>query len=249
MAITATRRRFSWTIGILAATCAATANAQLAVYKGVDPEAEPSGQFSGRPNSTTSEQSWTSKASTLGSISKVNFESEGLQENLTKRYFRPGLTLSGGRFHVRNGHGSATEGYNTTATPGSRYVKADSSTSDGSPVIYTFAFNTPIKAFGLNITGVGNRFGGTVSLSFNDGQPRVIPLTNLYNLGGAQFAGFTDAGASISKVTLTLAGSPNNTNAARLVIDDVRWVSARLAPRVSVEAFVPRRADHLLLRR
>jgi hypothetical protein len=232
-------------VGIAGIFSIATAAAQPVVYKAVDHEAEP-GQFSARPNSTAADQAWTSAAASLGAISRVNLESEPLAENQSVRKFAPGVTLSGGRFHVRDVLGSAVEGYNTTGSGGSRYVKADASTSDGSPVVYTFTFTTPVQAFGVYITGVGNRFGGTISMSFNDGQARVIPMTNLYNLGGAQFVGFTDAGKSIRTVRLTLSGSPNSTNAARLAIDDVRWVSARRVGVgvVSSQPFVPSRAEH-----
>jgi hypothetical protein len=229
-------------VSLLFTAAASTATAQPVVYKAVDPEAEP-GQFSARPNCTAADQAWTSAASSLGQISRVNFESVALQENLTTRTFGPGVTLSGGRFHVRDLKGSAIEGYNTTANPGTKYIKADSFTSDGSPVTYTFTFTTPIQAFSTYITGVGNRFGGTISLSFNDGASQVIPMTNLDTLGGAQFVSFTDAKASIRTVKLTLSGSPNQTNAARLSIDEVRWVTSRPGPRISTQAFVPRRAQ------
>lgn len=220
-------------LAILAGVAAAQSGPTA--FTGVDPEAEPAGPFSGRPNCDAADLAWTAAASALGPISRVTFESETPEDNLVSRFFNPGVIISGGTFHIRGNLGSATEGFNITPG-GSKYLKPDAYTTDGSPVVYTFAFDVPAQAFSFYLTGVGNRFGGRMDMTFDDGASQSIPLTNLYLLGGAQFAGFTDAGRAVSSVSLSLADSPNGINAARMAIDEVRWVTVPAPGAVGVLA-------------
>jgi hypothetical protein len=91
------------------------------------------------------------------------------------------------------------DGYNTTPS-GANFVEMQGGT-------LTFTFASPIQAFGAYFSGVQNFTTDTVN--FSDGTSQVLDIPEdgtSSSIGALDFVGFTDAGASISSVTIN-AGS------------------------------------------
>ena len=102
-----------------------------------------------------------------------------------------GLNNNGGEQTINNapsgGPPTSVYGYNTTPG-GSQYLGLYGGNA-------TFAFATPIQAFGAYFTGV--QLGGE-TITFSDGLSETVPIPNFGS--GCEFVGFTDAGASITSV-------------------------------------------------
>jgi hypothetical protein len=93
----------------------------------------------------------------------------------------------------------------------------------------TFTFTTPTQFFGAYISGIQTAFF-TDTITFSDGASRSISIPGAGTTsseGALDFVGFTDAGASITSITIN-AGIPGNTNAGfdDIGLDDVRYQSA-----------------------
>ena len=74
----------------------------------------------------------------------------------------------------------------------------------------TFTFATPIQAFGVFITGLGTASGTLKEVIYDGGNlgystSHTIP-GNPLGTGGAQFVGFTEPGAGITKVSFVMSG-------------------------------------------
>ena len=82
-------------------------------------------------------------------------------------------------------------GFNTTLG-GSNYVQVYGGA-------LTFSFSTGVDAFGAFLTGV--QLAGE-TITFSDGQKETLALPNLGS--GVEFFGFTDAGASISSISINV---------------------------------------------
>jgi hypothetical protein len=109
------------------------------------------------------------------------------------------------------------DGYNTTSG-GSKFVEMF-----GGNLVFTFA--TPVQFFGAFLSGVQtNFFADTITFSDGTSQTILVPGTGTSaSVGELAFVGFTDAGKSISSITIT-AGGPNGADA--IGVDDIRYQSA-----------------------
>ena len=170
------------------------------------------------PNSTAKAIQFDTAASMLGSENFISFESAPLG-NFTTLVAAPGVTLTGVNSSIRNTPSFPTnpalDGFNTTAG-GSQYVE-----QLGGSLVFTF--NRPIVAFAALFTGVQPVFF-TDTITFNDGtsQSITIPALDATN-GGVSFAGFTDAGKTITSVTIT----PGTSQGGDFIgVDDARFVYA-----------------------
>lgn len=168
-----------------------------------------------RPNSNAMAASFDTAAGGLGPVSIINFESApvGVFNNLV---VAPGVTMDGidissNDQQILNASiGFPADGYwGYNTTPGGvKFVQ--NSAGD-----VTFTFSTPIQSFGAYISGTQLDFNNV--LFTNGDGPQTIPVPNpSAALGGITFVGFTDAGQSISSVTLTSIGDI-------LGVDDVRF--------------------------
>jgi hypothetical protein len=195
-------RRLSLAVSALAllGLTAAPAAAAPVVFSGEDIMATTS---SPHPVSAAARASFATAAGALGATSLITFESAPLG-SFSHLTVAPGVTINGSDINganqtIRNTSGfpiaPTLDGYNTTPG-GAFFVEMLGGT-------LTFSFATPIQAFGAYFSGVQNFTTDTVS--FNDGTSQVIniPETGTNGFTGAlDFVGFTDAGASISSVTV-----------------------------------------------
>jgi len=124
--------------------------------------------------------------------------------------------------------------YNTT--PGGKNFFVDFTNyiaaGDSLTAQATFTFANPIDAFGAYLEGVGTPAGtgGQVTFDFSDGSNQSLPATGFGDGStDAQFFGFTDPGAQISSVTMTVnytAPSPSPyTWAYYFGVDDVTYAT------------------------
>ena len=85
----------------------------------------------------------------------------------------------------------------------------------------TFSFAAGVQFFGAFITGVQSTFFND-TLTFSDGTSQTISITNPSAMaGGVTFLGFTDAGRSITSLTIN-AGTAT-TGADFIGVDDVTY--------------------------
>ncbi len=205
--------------------CAAT------LYAGADPGVGPGGAD---PNSTAAALSFTTAAAGLGSVQLLTLE--GLSTgNFTTSALGLGVTATQvgafGTASISSG-GTVTAGYNTTSgganflafVPGTSLLQ----TTQG----YTLSFATPIQAFGAYFTGVGSA-SGTLQLSFTNGTTTTLNVQGSGPNGGVSYFGFTEAGASISSVSL-LFNTQRSINDS-FGLDDISFVSAVPEP----DTFLP----------
>ncbi|MFN7731530.1 MAG: PEP-CTERM sorting domain-containing protein [Pirellula sp.] len=197
-------------------------DAAVVTYSASDAAAGPTDP---RPNSNAMAANFDTAASALGTLQIITFESAplGAFSNLT---VAPGVSLSGvdrngGSQTIRNtpGGGSGPSdpvsiyGYNTTLG-GANFVYVLGGT-------LTFTFSTGVQAFGAYISGI--QFAGE-TITFNDGSFQSVAIPPLgVSDGGVAFVGFTDAGKSITSITINAVGSPGGPDF--ISIDDVRIVA------------------------
>ncbi len=193
------------------AGCAVTSQAALVVFAGNDAGANSTDP---RPNSNAAAASFDVAAAGLGSVGLITFESAPLGA-FSSLVVAPGVTLTGSDFSsgnqtIRNspaGTPDALFGYNTTAG-GSQFASFNGGT-------ITFTFATAVRSFGAYFGGVQD-FGSVSTITFNDGTAQTLTFTQVGTGGGVQFLGFTDAGKSISSITI------DHTNDI-VSMDDVRY--------------------------
>jgi hypothetical protein len=195
-------------------------NGRADVFTGADLGVLPSSPSG--PNSTTAAASFDVAAGLLGNVSIITFESApvGSFTNLT---VATGVTLSGTDI---NGHNQAIsntfdaafpslDGYNTTSG-GSQFAEMLGGH-------LTFTFSTPIQFFGAYLSGVQDFVQDTITFSDGSAQTIDVPESGTSpSVGELVFVGFTDAGKSISSVTIN-AGT-NGFDA--IGVDDVRYQSS-----------------------
>jgi len=191
----------------------AQARADLTLYTGTDQGANSNDP---RPNSNAAAASFAAAAGALGVTNTITFESApvGSFTNLT---VAPGVSMNGSDAlgdaqTIRNsplGSPDSLYGYNTTAG-GSHFVSLFGGT-------LTFSFSTAIQAFGGYISGV--QLDGE-TITFSDGTSQTVAIPNAGS--GISYVGFTDAGKSISSVTI------NATNDI-IGVDDVSYTTAQTA--------------------
>lgn len=198
-----------------------TCDAAVVTYSASDAAAGPTDP---RPNSNAMAATFDSAASALGTLQIITFESAplGAFSNLT---VAPGVSLSGtdkdgGLQTIRNTPGGGSGpgdpvsiyGYNTTLG-GANFVYVRGGT-------LTFTFSTGVQAFGAYISGI--QFAGE-TITFNNGSFQSVAIPPLgVSDGGVAFVGFTDAGKSITSITINAVGSPGGPDF--ISIDDVRIV-------------------------
>ena len=192
--------------GSLVLSAAAT-NAQIVTFKAVDTGASVIGPF---PNSDAAAASFDAAAGALGSVNLIDFESApvGAFSNLLAA---PGVSITGadlfGADHeIRDAPCSNGCGFNTRSG-GAQYAQLNGGT-------LTFTFAAPVQAFGAYLTGLEI---GLQAITFDDGAPQLLSLPTSGR--GAAFFCFTDAGKSISSITVFARWES-------IGIDDVRYVGA-----------------------
>jgi hypothetical protein len=178
-------------------------------------------------NSSAAAAAFDTAAALLGNVSIITFESApvGSFSSLT---VAPGVTISGsnatgGNQSINNTFDAtfpSLDGYNTTSG-GANFVEMI-----GGTLVFTFA--TPTQFFGAFLSGVQDFT--TDKITFSDGSSQTIdvPETGTSgSVGELAFVGFTDAGKSITSVTIN-AGSPAIGYDA-IGVDDVRYQSAAVS--------------------
>jgi hypothetical protein len=199
------------------------ASASIITFAGADLGVLP-GSPSG-PNSTLAATNFDAAAALLGNESIITFESAPVG-SFNSLMVAAGVTISGSDIDGNNQAIDNTfdasfpslDGYNTTPG-GSRFVEMV-----GGSLVFTFT--TPVEFFGAFLSGVQDFTQDT--FTFSDGTSQTINVPEAgtsSSVGELVFVGFTDAGKSISSVTVN-AG----TNAFDAIgVDDVRFQSAAVA--------------------
>ncbi len=177
------------------------------------------------PLSAAAAASFAAAASLIGTVSTINFEGDTLGA-FSSLAAAPGVTITGTDINgnnqtIRNTSNSPTiptlDGYNTTPG-GSYFLEVQAGT-------VTFTFATPTQFFGAYFSGVQNFFSGE-DITFSDGTSETIAMPETGtsgSIGALDFVGFTDAGKSISSITLNAGNA--NTGADYIGIDDVSYQS------------------------
>lgn len=160
------------------------ANAAVVTYIGFD-DAQAS------PIGTNSAAAQASFLSAVGPVTDITFETP----------IPSSVSIGGANFYgnppsISNGSLCAFQYCGGNTTPGGTYYLV----MEGGDAI--FNFTKPIDFFGAYFTGL--QIAGE-DITFNDGASQQILLPYDYNNGGMAFAGFTDFGASISSVTITVS--------------------------------------------
>jgi len=182
------------------------------------------------PVSSAAAANFATAAAALGNVSTITFENSPVG-NFSSLVVAPGVTLTGTNYNngnqaILNATNSpafpSLDGFNTTPG-GTHFVEIYSGT-------LTFTFATPIQFFGGYVSGIQTAFYQD-TFNFSDGTSETInvPGTGTTNsVGALDFVGFTDAGKSITSVTIN-AGPPGGGGADYIGIDDVSYQSAPLA--------------------
>jgi hypothetical protein len=184
---------------------------------------------SAHPNSAAAAASFDAAVALLGTGSLVTFESAplGSFSNLT---IALGVTLNGTDINgnnqtIRDTSNSPSfptlDGYNTTPG-GANFVEVQAG-------ILTFTFSSGVEAFGAYFSGIQD-FYPSESITFSDGTSETIgiPETGTSgSVGALDFVGFTDAGKSITSITLN-AGSAS-VGGDYMGVDDVRFLTTPTA--------------------
>lgn len=198
------------------------ASASTITYTGQDIVSTTS---SPHPNSSAAAASFAAAAAGLGTVSTIDFESAPLG-SFSSLSVASGVTLTGSDAFgnnqtIRDTSNSPTiptlDGFNTTPG-GANFLEMQGGSA-------TFTFATPTQFFGAYFTGVQNFF--TDYVTFSDGTTQVIDLPEAGtsgSVGAVDFVGFTDAGRSISSVTV-VAGNPE-LGYDYIGVDDVSYQSA-----------------------
>ena len=201
------------------------ASAGLITFTGADLGVVPTNPSG--PNSTAAAASFGVAAALLGNVSIITFEGSPVG-SFSNLLVAPGVSISGSDLNSSNqtikdafnATFPSLDGYNTTSG-GSKFVEVF-----GGTLVFTFA--TPVQFFGAFLSGVQtNFFADTITFSDGTSQTIFVPGAGTSNsVGELAFVGFTDAGKSISSITIT-AGGPNGADA--IGVDDVRYQRAAAA--------------------
>lgn len=194
---------------LLVAISAAQAQGAVVTYIGWDV----ANSGDPRPNADAAAAAFDAAASGFGPLGIIDFESAATGP-FSNYLVAPGVTIDGLDIssqpqEIHNfaiGPPDGLFGYNTTAG-GTQFVYM--SAGD-----LTFTFATPVHSFGAYISGLQLAFN---SMNFFDGANQSIPLPLPSSTqGGVAFVGFTDAGQSITSVTISTIGD-------LIGVDDVRF--------------------------
>jgi hypothetical protein len=197
------------------------------VYSGIDNGAAFGSPL---PNANASAAAFGAAIAGMGQLlTTIDFESTTLGVVGAGTNLGSGVTLSVG--NTPNSKISNVQNVNGTfdTTPGghnffsfvTQFVPFGTTTT----ATATFAFATPIDAFGAYFSGLGN--DTTFTVSFSDGSLQTLTVAGSAN-SNAMFFGFTDPGTGIASITLT--DTWNNTVANNfgyfVGVDDVQFSSA-----------------------
>jgi len=204
-------------VAILMATSAADADI---LYTGADDGAAPGSTLT---NSDAAAALFDADAGSIGTLQLIDFESlsTGYFTNLV---IAPGVTATMSGVENTFGCGITTYqstvlGYNTTSG-GDQSLRVVPIFDVGTATL-AFTFDVPIQAWGAYITGLEDNVLGDLFVVYDDGTVVEHEVTGT-TVGGAQFFGFTDAGMSISTVTLELRDVSDSTRDL-FAIDDMRY--------------------------
>lgn len=219
----------------LALGVAGTAQSAVITYFDVDNGVAPNAAF---PQSAASAADFVSAA---GPLSLLTFE--GLAAGVVAS-FSPalGVTLS----RTGTNHGTNFTGTNTTQGGSTLYgfnTTAGGNTWFGAPEgSMTFAFDTPVTAWGAFTTGTQANVGPQILASFDNGTPQLMSIP-ANSAGGVQFIGYI-SDTPFSSITLT------NTSPDAWGIDDVYYsVQAQPTPEPATAALLAAGLLGLALRR
>ena len=203
-------------LGLVAgAIGAGPANAGIVHYSGTDSGAPSSGPF---PNSSAAQATFESH---LASFNTITFEGlpTGDPHSVNPA---PGVNITWtdccgypyGGIIAGNPFGLNVYGFNVTSG-GNQWLGF----AGGSA---TFTFTSAISAFGFWATGLQTVFTlpGDLTVKFNDGAAETL-LPPVTAIGGAEYFSFTDAGKSITSITIS---DPSNDAWG---IDDVTYGTAK----------------------
>jgi hypothetical protein len=182
----------------LSVLCGAYASAALVTFTGEDLSAGPGGPFT---SSNSAAASFTTAAGLIGTVGTITFESATLGA-FTSLVVAPGVTASGpSDLSILNSPSfpgaPSLDGFDTTPS-GTQYIEDQASA-------VTFTFTTPVQFFGAYLTGLQSNFFQD-TITFNDGTTQTINAPEAGtndSTGAVDFVGFTDAGKSISSITIT----------------------------------------------
>ena len=206
----------------------AEARAGIVIFTGIDPGAGPGDP---RPNADAAAASFDAAAGLLGTSNLIDFESMafGIYTDFSPV---PGvnvaMTNQTTSFNTISADFDAANGYNTTPGGEKFLLLFPEDTTLANKA--TFSFDAPIQAFGAYFTGIGSQ-PGSLTVRFNDGSDQSLPITGDPS-GGVRFFGFTDAGASITQITLDNEPVNGVLNDA-VGVDDIRFVNAAAVPEPS----------------
>ena len=191
---------------------------------------------SAHPNSAAAAASFATAAAGIGTVSTITFESApiGTFSSLTAA---PGVTVTGSDVNATNQSIRNTsnfpiaptlDGFNTTPG-GANFLEMQGGT-------VTFTFATPTQFFGAYFSGIQSAVFFADTVTFSDGTSESISIPGVgttSSIGALDFVGFTDAGKSISSITIN-AGIPGNASAGfdDIGIDDVSYQSVPVNPAV-----------------
>ncbi len=216
---------------LLIAPAAESARAGFILYQASDFGAGPTDP---RPNSDAEAALFNSAASRIGSTGQITFEglplgsppagqsltvASGVSLTLTNTDHNP---PPGYYFGISNNPNTVVDGYNVTPG-GSQYLEVVPIVNVGTATV-DFHFASPTNAFGAYFTGVGTA-AGVLHMVVNDGVVHDVVIGGS-TLGGVQYVGFTDAGASISDVTFQLRDVNSPTSRDLFGIDNVTYTSS-----------------------
>jgi hypothetical protein len=206
------------------------ASATLITFVGQDNVATTT---SAHPTSAAAAASFATAAAGIGTISTIDFESAPIG-SFSSLLVAPGVTLTGSDVNGANQSIRDTsnfpvaptlDGFNTTAG-GANFVEEQGGT-------VTFTFATPTQFFGAYISGIQSAVFFADTVTFSDGTSESISIPGVgtsSSVGALDYVGFTDAGKSITSITIN-AGIPGDPNAGfdDIGVDDVSYQSGPLS--------------------
>lgn len=222
MEVSAVRRLASLvclTLFLLAVVCAVPSLA-TPMYYGIDPGVGPMGA---RPNSDAAAASFDAAAGAMGNLGIVNFESAPLGYFSGPLSVAPGVTVQMDAVRSTSGirtGGSYSLGFNTTSG-GQKYLYVAPNGNTQGSATFAFAFNKPVSAFGMYVTGLGIQTG-KIDILYDDNSTGSLNVAGSPQ-GGALFVGFTSPEKKIKSFTISDPGGCEVGDA--IGIDDVRYVT------------------------
>jgi hypothetical protein len=185
---------------------------------------------SAHPTSAAAAASFATAAAGFGTVSTITFESAPLGA-FSSLLAAPGVTITGSDVTSSNQTirdtsnfpaGPTLDGFNTTPG-GANFLEMQGGT-------VTFTFTNPTQFFGAYFSGIQSAVFFADTITFSDGTSESISIPGVGtsdSVGALDFVGFTDAGKSITSITIN-AGIPGDAAAGfdDIGVDDVSYESA-----------------------